>query len=193
MTFSTDVFHPLIAPLTTHSYTPSPVDTNPTGVSEDGRLAPGVFSLRHGFPAWFNRLNRDVPGSLSFSTSTENSTVSPMTPTQDIASASHVSVIQILRYITESFSNETLLDSIPQETAANIGAFHAWRTFRGNQDPVTTRSDLSENQLTGRSRRPGEWNWDGVWEARIQKGVNASLSESVLYGTSAGEDVCVSP
>jgi hypothetical protein len=39
------------------------------------------------------------------------------------------------------------------------------------------------------ARRPGEWNWDGVWEVRVKKGVDASLAEAVLFGNSAGDDL----
>ena len=35
------------------------------------------------------------------------------------------------------------------------------------------------------SKRPGEWNWEGVWEVRVKKGVDASLAEAVLFGNSA--------
>ncbi|CAI0648999.1 unnamed protein product [Colletotrichum noveboracense] len=37
-------------------------------------------------------------------------------------------------------------------------------------------------------RHPGEWNWEGVWEDRVQKGIAASLSEAVLYGAASGGD-----
>jgi hypothetical protein len=44
--------------------------------------------------------------------------------------------------------------------------------------------------VIGRTRRPGEWNWEGVWEERVKKAIKASLSEPVLYGgISGGEDV----
>jgi hypothetical protein len=39
------------------------------------------------------------------------------------------------------------------------------------------------------ARRPGEWNWEGVWEVRVKKGVDASLAEPVLFGHSAGDDL----
>ncbi|KAK7448999.1 hypothetical protein Landi51_06079 [Colletotrichum acutatum] len=38
------------------------------------------------------------------------------------------------------------------------------------------------------SRKPGEWNWEGVWEDRVQKGIATSLSEAVLYGATSGGD-----
>ena len=39
------------------------------------------------------------------------------------------------------------------------------------------------------ARKPGEWNWDGVWEFRVKKGIEASLSDAVLYGNAAGDDL----
>jgi hypothetical protein len=39
------------------------------------------------------------------------------------------------------------------------------------------------------ARRPGEWNWEGVWEVRVKKGVEASVSEAVLFGNSVGDDL----
>ena len=38
------------------------------------------------------------------------------------------------------------------------------------------------------ARRPGEWSWEGVWEVRVKKGVEASLADAVLFGNSAGDD-----
>jgi hypothetical protein len=39
------------------------------------------------------------------------------------------------------------------------------------------------------ARRPGEWNWEGVWEVRVKRGIDASLAEAVLFGNSAGDDL----
>lgn len=39
------------------------------------------------------------------------------------------------------------------------------------------------------ARRPGEWNWDGVWEVRVRKGIDNSISEGILYGKEAGDDL----
>jgi hypothetical protein len=38
-------------------------------------------------------------------------------------------------------------------------------------------------------RKPGEWNWEGVWEERVKRGVQASLSEAVLFGQGQGDEV----
>jgi hypothetical protein len=39
------------------------------------------------------------------------------------------------------------------------------------------------------ARRPGEWNWDGVWEVRVKKGIDASVGEAMLFGKDAGDDL----
>jgi hypothetical protein len=38
------------------------------------------------------------------------------------------------------------------------------------------------------TKQPGEWNWEGVWEERVKRGIATSLSESVLYGNAGGAD-----
>ncbi|KAL2267645.1 hypothetical protein VTJ83DRAFT_4922 [Remersonia thermophila] len=55
VTFSTDLFHPLITPLTTYVYSPDAgSDGAEASAADDERLLPpGGFSLRHGFPGWF--------------------------------------------------------------------------------------------------------------------------------------------
>ncbi|CAI4210674.1 unnamed protein product [Parascedosporium putredinis] len=47
--------------------------------------------------------------------------------------------------------------------------------------------DSDSRAATG-VRRPGDWNWDGVWEDRVKKNITASLSEPVLYGGGNGID-----
>lgn len=86
------------------------------------------------------------------------------------------------------------MDSVSLDAAANPGAYHAWRAYRGPALPAQQAASPSsltsgEGSALGRNRRPGEWNWDGVWEERVKRAVNASLSESVLYGPGAGDDI----
>jgi hypothetical protein len=105
-----------------------------------------------------------------------------------------VSIVTMLDYIRSSFSEEAVLDSVPLEAAANPGAYHAWRAHRGpdlqvQQPPFSPVSSSSEGTALGRNRRPGEWNWEGVWEERVKRAVNASLSEAALYGPGVGEDI----
>jgi len=117
-----------------------------------------------------------------------------------------LSVAAILKYIQSTFSDEAILDSIPLEAAANPGAYHAWRTYRADilQSNITPppnspsadshTSSIGSAGRTGeaagaaRARRPGEWNWEGVWEERVRKAVRASLSEPVLYGGLGGSE-----
>ncbi|OOF95496.1 hypothetical protein ASPCADRAFT_507343 [Aspergillus carbonarius ITEM 5010] len=76
--FATDVFHPLIVPLTTYTFSTGASSEDPVSATDDERLPPGGFSLRHGFPHWFGRAKRAglSPVSSHRDTSTRNSTVS---------------------------------------------------------------------------------------------------------------------
>jgi hypothetical protein len=195
VTFSTDVFHPLLTPLTTYTYTTGSSDTDTVSATDDERLPPGGFSLRHGFPQWFGRAQRSAASSRNVSGSSVSSPVrhaAPMRLTLGVAVAD-VSIVRVLDYIRSTFSEESVLDSIPLEAAANPGAYHAWRTYRApilqaQQPPVlmvesSLPDQAEETTAMGPNRRAGEWNWEGVWEERVKKAVKASLSEPVLFGT----------
>jgi hypothetical protein len=197
VTFSTDVFHPLLTPLTTYTYTTGSLDTDTVSATDDERLPPGGFSLRHGFPQWFGRARRSAPTSREVSGSTVSSPARTATSARTTfgstpVAVEDVSIVKILNYMRSTFSEESVLDSLPLEAAANPGAYHAWRTYRApalqaQHSPVpSTESSLSEpggdTATLGRNRRPGEWNWEGVWEERVKKAVKASLSEPVLFG-----------
>lgn len=58
VTFATDVFHPLIVPLTTYTFSTNSASDDPVSATDEERLPPGGFSLRHGFPHWFGRAKR---------------------------------------------------------------------------------------------------------------------------------------
>ncbi|KAH7083173.1 ubiquitin-conjugating enzyme/RWD-like protein [Paraphoma chrysanthemicola] len=211
VTFSTDVFHPLLTPLTTYTYTTGSLDTDTVSATDEERLPPGGFSLRHGFPNWFGRARRSVASSRDVSGSSMSSparSATPMRTTIESGVAApvsgqlltpQVSIVSILEYIRSTFCDESILDALPLEAAANPGAYHAWRTYRASssqaQQPAVAGSDIptseqaGEAAALGRNRRPGEWNWEGVWEDRVRKAVKASLSEPVLFGAGAGEDI----
>jgi hypothetical protein len=206
VTFSTDVFHPLLTPLTTYTHTTASSDTDTVSATDDERLPPGGFSLRHGFPHWFGRARRSIVGSRDLSGSAVDSPAQSVTPVRSAIEnatsggsgssppATGVSIVTILEYIRSTFSKEAVLDSVALEAAANPGAYHAWRAYRGPalsaQQPISPSSSNSGGSLAlGKNRRPGEWNWDGVWEERVRRAVNASLSESVLYGPATGDDI----
>lgn len=215
--FSTDMFHPLITPLTTYMYTTDIQESGTVSASDQERLPPGGFSLRHGFPDWFGRGRRSMveakqapvtsPGSTSNSTTSANPP--PGTPSYMRTGKKSVSAYEVLHYIRSAFDTEEVLDSVPLAAAGNPGAWHAWRTHRKATgklvEDTTTEEEQKEQEQTehrpesvksGSStatpRRPGEWNWDGVWEDRVKKNVSASLSEPVLYGETKNSDDLVS-
>src|SRR5271168_3435100 len=63
VTFSTDIFHPLITPLTTYMYSTDIHDSGTVSATDDERLPPGGFSLRDGFPGWFGRASKSTVNS----------------------------------------------------------------------------------------------------------------------------------
>ncbi|KAF1977531.1 hypothetical protein BU23DRAFT_550839 [Bimuria novae-zelandiae CBS 107.79] len=219
VTFSTDVFHPLLTPLTTYTYTTGSSDTDTVSATDEERLPPGGFSLRHGFPQWFGRARRSAASSrtvsgsglgtparsyaLNPSDSREEVTVPTDLSAITASAVRHVSIAGVLDYIRSTFSDEQVLDSITIGAAANPSAYHAWRAYRAaalhtQQSSPTSPTADSQASSQGRStkgstlvrnRRPGEWNWEGVWEERVRKAVKASLSEFVLFGGAAGEDI----
>ncbi|KAL4893795.1 hypothetical protein BDV59DRAFT_177156 [Aspergillus ambiguus] len=65
--FSTDVFHPLIVPLTTYTFSTNASSEDPVSATDEERLPPGGFSLRHGFPHWFGRAKRSGVNSTTSS------------------------------------------------------------------------------------------------------------------------------
>jgi hypothetical protein len=200
VTFSTDIFHPLVTPLTTYTYTTDLQDGGTVSATDEERLPPGGFSLRHGFPSWFGRetrrrqtaLHPDAggaqlltpnrptargDGSLRSTPNTDRSTPGSVGPGFLRSAPEGPSTYEVLRYILSTFSEGAMLDLVPLEAAGNPGAWHAWRTHRG----------LAQTASASEERRPGQWNWEGVWRERVQKGITASLSEAVLFG--GGEDV----
>lgn len=203
MTFSTDVFHPLLTPLTTYTFSTNAQDTDTVSATDEERLPPGGFSLRHGFPHWFGRTRKSLPSSREVSGPTMSSPLldtitirtSPGSVSPDTSSnqrvSKDISIVQTLDYIRSTFSEESVLDSLPLEAASNPGAYHAWRTYRApflqaRQTPSrgatpSTAEQADDAPALSRNRRPGEWNWEGVWEDRVRKAVKASLSEPALF------------
>ncbi|KAI9764921.1 MAG: hypothetical protein M1840_007946 [Geoglossum simile] len=259
VTFSTDIFHPLLTPLTTYTYTTGSSEADTVSATDDERLPPGGFSLRHGFPNWFGRAQRNGPGSAISSRNASGTDSSkkpdlaggsclltePATPIGSAVSPSmsggssrasmspdsrlsgspssltspnvgEVSAVEVLRYIRSAFDDEAVLDSLPLEAAGNPGAWHAWRAHRfasippSLPPPLRAAEDwggLSDGDDPGDAapaenhrlaggwsvRRPGEWNWEGVWEERVRKGIEGSLAEPVLYGNAGMGDDLVCP
>ncbi|KAF2967871.1 hypothetical protein GQX73_g5712 [Xylaria multiplex] len=205
VTFSTDMFHPLITPLSTYLYSTDVQNNGTVSATDEERLPPGGFSLRHGFPNWFGRQGRKAaeakqPGGGQ----TARQTPHRPPPPADLSSGStpgsrnsaigqssifletkkeEVSIFAVLYYIRSTFDDENVLDTIPLEAAGNPGAWHAWRTHRAEQGKTFESPSTS-------TRKPEEWNWEGVWEERVKKGISACLSEPVMFGgVGAADDV----
>ncbi|KAF4437420.1 hypothetical protein F53441_13054 [Fusarium austroafricanum] len=213
--FSTDMFHPLITPLTTYMYTTDIQESGTVSASDQERLPPGGFSLRHGFPDWFGRGRRSMveakqasvsPGAGTASDSIASASTAPGIPSYMRTGQKSVSAHEVLHYIRSAFDEEEVLDSVPLAAAGNPGAWHAWRTHRkatgklvvddspegedkkDEEKSEHTTENVKPSPPTATPRRPGEWNWDGVWEDRVKKNVSSSLSEPVLYGETKMSD-----
>lgn len=220
------MFHPLITPLTTYMYTTDIQENGTVSATDEERLPPGGFSLRHGFPEWFGRGKRRVSDRRESRSSqravavdnqgTPRNVPLIMKPLPDTpesagklsdagpAGGRDVSIYDVLKYIRSTFDSEETMDSIPLDAAGNPGAWHAWRSHQRKQgklrdgEPAADAEVASQeeegqggapgadrsSQNTG-GRRPGEWNWEGVWEDRVKKNIAMSLSEPVLYGGAA--------
>jgi hypothetical protein len=212
VTFSTDVFHPLIVPLTTYTFSTGVSNEDPVSASDEQRLAPGGFSLRHAFPHWFGRARRtgvgSAPSSRSVSLNADLGTTAVQEESaQDASTESEqrddneegeptpaptaepvpkirtsIPVLEILDYIRTSFDDETVLDSVPLEAAGNPSAWHAWKAHRKDTDTAPASDSKRDNP---QARAPGDWNWDGIWIRRVQYEIEGSRSDATLFGSAA--------
>jgi hypothetical protein len=205
ITFQSDVFHPLVTPLTTYTYSTrdSGAGADPQSAADEQRLPPGGLSLRHGFPELF-----ETAGAMGNDV-TDHEVSQAGDGMERRPSAQHQRpphVVELLQYLRIAFDTEEVLDSIPLDAAANAGAWHAWRSFRaksasratsvarsaGELKQTSMERSLSPRQQPGGARRPGEWNWQGVWEDRVRKSIHASLSDPALYGGEKNDVVSLS-
>ena len=113
-----------------------------------------------------------------------------------------VGITAVLRYVKKAFDDAELLDGIPLDSAANAGAWKAWRAHRKGILNTSTECRGSLGPRNGRDlrktidkgislQRPSQsedWNWDGVWQERVRNVIIASNSELALYGASDGDD-----
>lgn len=176
ITFTTDIFHPLITPLTTYTYTGPPQGDG----TEAQQLPPGALSLRHGFPMWYETALSRADGEISASIfKVEASEASK-------EEQENVTVAEILRYMRTCFEKEAVLDAIPFEAAANPSAWYAWQSHRGRKrDPLPATAETGSSP---RPRGPSDWNWEGVWDERVKRAVQGSLSEAALFGSAGIRD-----
>ena len=121
------------------------------------------------------------PGSESFCVNN-----APTRPRHSIQ-LSELKITEVLEYMKRAFDDETALDTLPLEAAGNSGAWKAWRAYRRSNEAGSKLVDSVPS-----AHRQDEWSWDGVWEERVRKGIDASIAESTLYGGTSGGDDLVS-
>lgn len=214
VTFQSDVFHPLVTPLTTYTYSTRHPEADTMSAADEHRLPPGGLSLRHGFPEWFAaspeqppssktpQASEDIPGSRG-----PQIVLDEQHDRRNLRPSASPHIVEVLQYLRVIFDTEEVLDSVPLSVAANTGAWHAWRSYRARTLPAVTlssvpsadnsressrESSVSPQQQPGGARRPGEWNWQGVWEDRVRKSLQASISEAVLFGGDSSDPVRLS-
>ncbi|KAK4695448.1 hypothetical protein P7C71_g2306, partial [Lecanoromycetidae sp. Uapishka_2] len=89
------------------------------------------------------------------------------------------SILEVLQYVKHAFDDEASLDTLPLDAAGNSGAWKAWRAYRRSSGMEVDDTVMGQQD---------EWSWDGVWEERVKKGIDASIAESTLYGSTGGGD-----
>jgi len=194
--FSTEMFHPLLVPLTTYTFAAGALDPNATlSSSETERLKPGSFNLREGFPSWYSNIS-DIRSARSSSIGSAYAEESASTGVRDSvqveaqedgAGKEARNLQAVLQYTKRAFEDATLLDGLPLRAAVNTNAWHAWRAHRRlprlesrSVSPVS--ADSGRSPLSARLNQ-GDWNWDGVWESRVKNGIEESMSDAVLFGS----------
>lgn len=180
VTFATDIFHPLIVPLTTYTFSTSSASDNPVSATDDERLPPGGFSLRHGFPHWFGRAKRSElasgPSSRNVSwkstgTETEQNTKPTAPSTEDDVSSDAPEVTE-----TEEVVNSTENPRIAQipsecqfaETRKVVPVAELLDYIRSTFDDESVLDSLPV-EVAG---NPGAWH---AWKAH-RRGADTSRS-----------------
>ena len=210
VTFLSDVFHPLVTPLTTYSHSSRDTAAEPASAADRDRLPPGGLSLRHGFPEWFEATGNGTAENRGDEAGQQDASGATESHDGRTGGQPRPLTVEVLQYVRIIFDTDAVLDSIPLEAAANTGAWHAWKSYRAKAlgpravSPLNNHSrsasDTSgrsmsprqQQQQPGGARRPGEWNWQGVWEDRVRKSIQASNSEQSLYGGDGKDVVCFS-
>ncbi|RMD41507.1 hypothetical protein DV735_g3603, partial [Chaetothyriales sp. CBS 134920] len=177
ITFSSDVFHPLCVPSTVYTFSTGPLDAVGTvSASDEDRLPPGSFSLRHAFPGWFGR--QDSRGSSPDADAAEGQGERGLADSRG-------TTLKVLQHLKQAFEDPHLLDLLRLETVGNASAWHAWRAHRGlaqTLDDDRQRFEERPSQTRPASpRHPGQWNWEGVWESRVRDGLEACTSDAALF------------
>ncbi|KIW10400.1 hypothetical protein PV08_11362 [Exophiala spinifera] len=202
--FSSDIFHPLVVPQTTYTFSASVADTTSTiSASDNDKLRPGEFSLRYGFPHWFRQRNVKLAadeGVHDDAVKPKQETSTSGSGTQNVDGlVAHSGgneeirdrkglLLKLISHIKSAFEDADMLDNMPLEAAGDPSAWHAWRAHRGlSKKEVRAKSPTVGNGGSPSSpKNPGEWKWDGVWESRVNNGIEASINEVTLFGSATG-------
>ncbi|MCJ1398003.1 hypothetical protein MMC11_001199 [Xylographa trunciseda] len=160
--FKSDIFHPLVTPLTTYTYLAGSSGSHAVGDSEYEQLPPGGFSLKHAFPDWYGHTAPGIatpPSEDTLSTSSvrdselecDSDEHRNVDPAQNPRALYDIAVdagkppgpgqrrevptmAEILYYMKSSFEDEVLLDNLPSKSAVCSGAWHAWLAYRGKAE-----------------------------------------------------------
>ena len=231
LTFTSDIFHPLVSASTTYTHAIGSL-TSGFSVKDGESLPPGGFSLRHGFPAWFEEeveegigleTSKDVKISTTVETEgrvaptkheqsglpsvkmvEESGTVGSVSAGKEAENEAREprprTIFKILQYMKRAFEDEALLDELPLDAAANPGAWKAWRAHRDNTAPTLNRNKTNVPPNTpqrtlgegNKTKSSNDWSWSGIWEQRVDEGIESSISDPVLYGNTDNDDlVCL--
>ena len=209
MTFLQDVFHPLVTPLTTYTYSTRERGGTVSAADEE-TLPPGGLVLKEGFPEWFDHDGKAGEEASKLQKGEQPTDSDGAETKQDTSAAAAAAlpdspphIVKVLQYLRLVFSAPEIVDGVPLSSAANPSAWHAWRSYRAKilgetraQSPAALPSGgdaSSDRSLSpraaqpGGARRPGEWNWSGVFEDRVRKVVASSRAEGTVFGGGGGE------
>jgi hypothetical protein len=204
VTFLQDVFHPLVTPLTTYTYSTRERGGTVSAADEE-TLPPGGLVLKEGFPEWFDHDGKAGEEASSRQqqkgdqpTASESAEAQQDTPVAAPKPDSPPHIVKVLQYLRVVFSAPEIVDNVPLSSAANPSAWHAWRSYRskalgenrahspaalpGGGDASSDRSLSPRAAQPGGARRPGEWNWSGVFEDRVRKVVASSRADGTVFG-----------
>lgn len=230
-------------------YTTDIQDSGTVSATDEERLPPGGFSLRHGFPEWVGRGSKGTAHSSrqtsaqhlhtpakagsgvdsGVDTPESGKSGSPApgpavlgSPDHASSSTERIATYDVLRYVKSAFDDASVLDNVPLEAAGNPGAWHAWRAHRvklgmiAAEPPTKVEAKKEDGVVADEERpssssgnkkaavgkggsgtksiakQPGDWDWSGVWEVRVKKGIENSTSEPVLFGNAVVGDDMVS-